>query len=181
MRLRSSASLMLVVLALTNSCTSASTEPTGDPSTLSFTYSGYRNGTYSVTGFEPDPRTGTVNITPWAGAANITVDQVYTQITSSLPAGTHIHAAEFVFPAGATGTFSLGSLHGGYYFDLLVFEFDPNAGTGERYLLSPATVTITSTAGNHVTGTFSGTAVDSVNARTINVTNGTFNVYLAPQ
>jgi hypothetical protein len=182
MRLRSTVSLAFVLMALTNSCTSESTEPTGDPSTLSFTYSGYRNGAYTVTGFQPDPRTGLLNKTPWAGAVNFAIaDQTFTEIVGSLPAGANIHVVEFIVPAAATGTFSLGAAHSGFVYDLLTFELDPNSGAGEQYALSPGTVTVTSTSANHVVGTFSGTAVDSTKTRSINITNGSFNVYVPPQ
>jgi hypothetical protein len=183
MRLRSTSLLVLAALVFAGSCTTESTEPTGAPSTLSFNYSGYRSGTYSVTGFEPDLRSGTVYTTPWAAAGNFAIaSETFTEISSSLPAGPHVHIAQFVFPAGVTGTFALGAVHAdGALYDGLSFEFDPNSGVAERYLLSPGTVTVTSTADNHVAGTFSGTAFDSTNARRIDVTNGTFNVYLPPQ
>jgi hypothetical protein len=182
MRLRSTASLVLVLMALTNSCTSASTEPTGDPSTLSFTYTGYRNGAYSVTGFQPDPRTGLLNVTPWASATNFAIERSYTQIGGSLPAGAHVHIMQFVVPFGETGTFPLGAVHAdGFIYDLLTFEYDPISGAGERYRLLPSTVTVTSVTSDRVIGTFTGTAVDSVNARTITITNGSFNVFVAPQ
>jgi hypothetical protein len=183
MRLRSTTSFVLAALVFAGSCTSESTEPTGDPSTLSFTYSGYRNGTYTVTGFQPDLRTGTLYVTPWASAVNFAInDQTFTEISSSLPAGPHVHVAQFVFPFGVTGTFPLGPAHAdGLLYDGLSFEVDPNGLTApESYLLSPGTVTITSTSSNRVVGTFSGTAVDSAHARRIDVTNGTFNIYLAP-
>lgn len=174
MRLRSIVPLCLSLAAVT-ACGNDSTQPTGEPSTVSFDYAGYRTGSYSAIGFLPDVRTGTRWTTAWASAGNFaTIDSGYTGITASLPVGSGNHLLEIVIPFGVTGTFPLSAKH----FDELIFDYKSGVSQGEIYTFIPGTVTVTSSTLERVAGTFSGTAVDTLNHRTINVTNGKFDVHI---
>jgi hypothetical protein len=175
MRLRVTVPLLVLLVALVTACGAESTQPTGEPSTVSFTYTGYRSGSYSATGFPPDVRTGTRWTTQWATAGNFaTIDSGYTRISASRPADNGNHRLEIVIPFGLTGTFPLSAQH----FDELVFDYRSGISNGEIYTFTPGTVTVTSSTPDRVVGTFSGTAVDTANKRTISVTSGTFDVHI---
>jgi hypothetical protein len=175
MRLRAIVPLFLSLVALVAACGKDATQPTGEPSAVSFTYAGYRSGGYSATGFPPDVRTGTRWTTQWATAGNfVLAAQPFTGITASLPVAGANHLVELAIPFGATGTFALSPTHG----DALIFDFQSGVSNGVSYVFKPGTVTITSATSDRVVGTFSGTAVDTLTSRTITVTNGKFDVHV---
>jgi hypothetical protein len=180
MRLRAIVPLLVSLVAVVTACGAESTQPTGEPSTLSFTYSGYRSGSYSATGFPPDVRTGTRWTTPWASGDNFTTaDSGFTGLTASMPAGDANHIAAFVVPFGVTGTFALSAhAHEPISGDALIFNFKSGVSNGEVFLFSPGIITVTSSTADRVAGTFSGTAIDTVNHRTVTVSNGSFNVHI---
>jgi hypothetical protein len=175
MRLRAIVPLFLSLVAVAAACGKDATQPTGAPSTVSFTYSGDRNGTYSATGFEPDVRTGTRWTTPWASATNLNgTTQAYTEVLTSLPVSTGNQVTLFFFPYGKTGTSALSAAQG----DQVVFDYKSGVSGGQVYFFNPGTVSVTSVTADRVAGTFSGTAVDTVNHRTLTVTNGSFDVHV---
>jgi hypothetical protein len=180
MRLRAIVPLLVSLVAVVSACGAESTQPPGEPSTLSFTYSGYRSGTYSATGFLPDVRTGMRWITPWASGDNFsTVDSGFTGLTASMPVAGANHIAAFVIPFGVTGTFTLSAhAHERIAGDALIFNFKSGVSNGEVFLFSPGTITVTSSTADRVAGTFSGTAIDTLNHRTVTVTNGSFDVHI---
>jgi hypothetical protein len=174
MRQRVTSPVVLCLVALATACGPTDTQPAGDPSTVSFTYSGDRNGTFSVSGVRPDVRTGTLYTTPWASGNNLLFDRTYTAINASLPSGTANHIMGFLVPAGETGTFTLSPEH----FDELIFGYQSGVSSGQVYVFKPGTVTVTSATAGRVAGTFSGTAIDSSGSKTLTVTNGKFDVQI---
>jgi hypothetical protein len=175
MRLRSTISLSLCLVTLVSACGGDATQPIGAPSSISFSYSGYRTGDYSASGFVPDVRTGTRWTMPWASAGNFaTIDSAYTRISASLPASTGNHLVELLLPRAVAGTFPLSAVH----FDEVIFDYKTGVSNGQIYSFTPGTITVTSSTAERVVGTFSGTAVDTLNKRTITVTNGKFDVHI---
>lgn len=175
MRLRSMVPLYLCLATAAMACGSDTTQPTGVPSTVSFTYAGDRNGSYTTTGFIPDVRTGTLWTTKWATAGNFSSGtQGFTGVSASLPTSTGNQRLEISFPYAVTGTFPLSKAN----FDALIFDFNNGVSNGQIYFFNPGTVTVTSATADRVVGTFSGTAIDSVANKTIVVTNGSFDVHI---
>jgi hypothetical protein len=183
MKNRISAALAAASLAL-----AACGDGTGssvEPGSLSFTYTGARSGLYSATGTIRRTSDTTFAKQPFAVGAKGTIQGTsFVSVLSYRPVTTETGDMVLFDLANVTGptTLSLSSACDAddCPFAAIVFDTDPNASEDESdfYVFDSGTLNITSVSGNHLRGTFSGTATEFFGDAIITVTNGTFDVPL---
>jgi hypothetical protein len=176
--------LAAAALALA-ACGGDGTGSSVEPGSLSFTYTGARSGSYSATGSIRRTSDSTFARQPFAvGAKGSLQGTSFVSILSYQPVTAETGNMALFDLANVTGptTLSLSSACDAddCPFAAIVFDTDPNASEDESdfYLFESGTLNVTSVSGNHLRGTFSGTATEFFGDATITVTNGTFDVPL---
>jgi len=156
-----------------------------EPGSLSFTYTGARSGSYSATGIIRRTSDTTFAKQPFAvGAKGSLQGTSFVSVLSYRPVTAETGDMVLFDLANVTGptTLSLSSSCDAddCPFAAIVFDTDPNASEDESdfYVFESGTLNVTSVSGNHLRGTFSGTATEFFGDATITVTNGTFDVPL---
>jgi len=172
-------------VALLAACNDSTGSTRTDPGSLSFTYTGARSGSYSVTG-RYEPRTSSFAKQPFAvGARSTQVGEEAAALLSYLPVTSSTgHMLLMGLPGvTGTGTFTFDSSACGDEptvcpFALLLFDTNPDLEEDDSqvFSFSSGTVNVTSSTGGHLRGTFSGTAETFFGDSVITVTNGTFDV-----
>jgi hypothetical protein len=150
---------------------------------LAFSYTGALTGSYSANGLLTRHSDSTFVKQSFASGLTLTNGgQPYVGMLSYAP--TTASAGDqviFLFPsvaAGQTLTLTETCAGAGCSLGLIAFHANPDLANdgSDPFFFTTGTIHVNSFTNGRITGTFSGTAVDSVGTRTITVTGGTFDV-----
>ncbi|MFL5384206.1 MAG: hypothetical protein ACJ8GN_16925 [Longimicrobiaceae bacterium] len=157
---------------------------------LAFSYTGAQSGSYSASGLLT--RHNDTSFVKQSFAAGLTLSnggKAYVGLLSYAPVATATgDEVVLIFPsvgAGQTLTFTetCTATTPNCSLGLIAFDANPdlvNDGS-DTFFFTAGTIQVTSVSNGRITGTFSGTAADSLGTRTITVTGGTFDVPLRSQ
>ncbi len=154
------------------------TEPVYPTSSLSFDYSGFLSGTYSVTGalpLSPDPGTS-ISDYEWADALVFEEYGVeWAGVMANFPTGNGRESTylQIHIKNPGTGDFALPG-RGSY--DVLCFGMN-GPGNQQNFLFTSGTIIVTSYKSNRIMGTFSGT-LEMGQGEVITISNGVFNMHV---
>ena len=158
-----------------------STQRQSGPSTLTFSYTGFKTGTFSAVGELqiPTPAAG-LNSYQWATSQHFTdFGKKWTLVTANIVSTVSSRAnssIQLTITDNGPGNHSLpGSFSSE---DAIIFDLDLTSGNiQELYRFTSGNVQITSSNLTRVVGNFTGTATDvNTPGRTIQVTNGKFDL-----
>lgn len=155
---------------------------------LAFSYTGALSGSYSASGLLTRHNDSSFVKQSFASGLTLTNGgRPYVGMISFAPtAASTGDEVIFLFPsvaAGQTLTFTETCVTAGCSLGLIAFHADPdlvNDGS-DPFLFTTGTIHVNTFSNGRISGTFSGTAVDSVGTRTITVTGGTFDVPVVAQ
>jgi len=157
-----------------------------DPPTagsLAFSYTGARSGSYSANGLLT--RDGESSFVKQSFAAGVTLSnggRAYVGMLAYAPvAATTGDEVVFLFPSVGPGqklTLTETCAAVGCSLGLIAFDANPDLADdgSDTFYFTSGTIEVNTVSNGRMTGTFSGTAADSLGTRTITVTGGTFDV-----
>jgi hypothetical protein len=162
-------------------CGSDTTEPTSQPGTLSFSYSGMVNGTFSTEGSMPAENWDTQH---WAAGVKDTDAGSIEVVGIKVRTNGLLDEAFVVFELLAPGSASIEDPIEPATVDIELGVDESGATDGFEHMcsLTAGTVTVTAISSTRVAGTFSGTGTCSTSSEqgSISITNGKFDVALVP-
>ncbi|CAN5578612.1 hypothetical protein BH10BAC3_BH10BAC3_13640 [soil metagenome] len=173
---------LLFCLVITSAaCKKESTSPPQPfgVSSLSFTYSGDQNGTYSAIGEYQSPPTTEPWTYEWAGArrfTNLLVKYIFIGANAEVTANPYVSEYFYIhIPDKGKGTFPIPT----WGSEEIIFNYTGGLAPDEHYNVSAGTVVVTTYSKDRVAGTFTATARDQFDgSKHVNITNGQFDLKL---